>query len=73
MMHAEARVCTSSFHTHNHHHSCMVLSMFSDARYAQVSSNKKLIDRVLTKDAWESLANLVREEMEKLEKPVPIQ
>ena len=31
MMHAEARVCTSSFHTHNHHHSCMVLSVFSDA------------------------------------------
>ena len=31
MMHAEARVCTSSFHTHNHHHSCMVLSVFGDA------------------------------------------
>ena len=69
MMHAEARVCTSSFHTHNHHHSCMVLSMFGDAHYVQVSSNKK----VLTKDVWEYLANMVREDMEKLEKPVPSQ
>ena len=31
MMHAEARVCTSSFHTHNHHHACMALSLFTDA------------------------------------------
>ena len=69
MMHAEARVCTSSFHTYNHHHSCLVLSVFSDARYAQVSSNKKLIDRVLTKDVQEFLADLVREEMETWEKP----
>ena len=73
MMHAEARVCTSCFHTHNHHHSCMVLSMFGDARYAQVSGNKKLIHRVLTKDIPKSLANMVREDMEKLEKPVPSQ
>ena len=72
-MHAEARVCTSSFHTHNHHHACMALSLFSDAQYAQVSGNKKLIDRVLTKDVRESLAQWAREEMEKLEKPGPIQ
>ena len=68
-MHAEARVCTSSFHTYNHHHSCLVLSVFGDARYAQVSSNKKLIDRVLTKDVREALADLVRQEMETWEKP----
>ena len=69
MMHAETRVCTSSFHTYNHHHSCLVLSVFGDARYAKVSGNKKLINRVITKDIRESLANLVREEMETLEKP----
>ena len=63
-MHAEARVCTSSFHTYNHHHSCLVLSVFGDARYAQVSGNKKLTDRVLTKDVLEALANLVRQKME---------
>ena len=69
MMHAEARVCTSSFHTHNHHHACMALSLFYDGRYMQVSGNKKLINRVLTKDVQESLAQWAREEMENLEKP----
>ena len=39
----------------------------------QVSSNKNLIDRVLTKDIGESLAQWAREEMEILEKPGPIQ
>ena len=39
----------------------------------QVSGNKKLIDRVLTKDIRESLAYMIREDMEKLEKPVPSQ
>ena len=48
----------------------MVLSVFGDARYAQVFSNKHLIDRVLTKDVWQSITNLVREEMENLEKPI---
>ena len=62
-------VCTSSFHTYNHHHSCLVLSVFGDARYAQVSGNKKLIYRVLTKDVWEALADLVRQEMDTWEKP----
>ena len=51
----------------------MVLSLFGDARYVQVSGNKKLIDRVLTKDVQESLGQWEREEMEKLEKPVPSQ
>ena len=52
-MHAEARVGT---HTHYHHHACMALSLFSDGQYMQVSGNKKVIDRVLTKDIRESLA-----------------
>ena len=73
MMLAEARVCTSSFHTHNHHHVCMALSLFSDGRYMQVSGNKKVINRVLTKDIQESLAQWAREEMENWEKPGPSQ
>ena len=71
-MHAEARVCTSRFHTYSHHHSCMVVSVFSDARYAQVSGNKNLIDRVLTKGIRESLAEYAKEEMESMQKPEPV-
>ena len=72
-MHAEARVCTSHFHTYSHHHSCMVLSVFSDGRYAQVSGNKNLIDRVLTKGVRESLAQWAKKEMESMQKPEPVQ
>ena len=72
-MHAEAIVCTSHFHTHNHHHSCMVLSVFSDGQYAQVSSNKKLVDRVLPKGIRESLTQWAKEEMESMQKAEPVQ
>ena len=56
-MHAEARVCTSLFHTHNHRHSCMVLSVFSDGRYVQVSGNKKLMTEYCLKAFGNPLHN----------------
>ena len=71
-IHSGARVCTSTFYTHNHYHACLALSLFYDNGYMQVSGNKKLIDIILTKEVRDALAVWAREEKYKADNPKPV-
>ena len=70
-IHSGARVCTSSFYTHNHYHACLALSLFYDCGYMQVSGNKNLIDIIMTKKVRDALANWAREEKKRTDNPKP--
>ena len=70
-IHSGARVCTSSFYTHNHYHACLAVSLFYDCGYMQVSGNKHLIDIIMTKKVRDALANWAREEKKRTDNPKP--
>ena len=70
-IHSGARVCTSSFYTHNHYHACLALSLFYDNGYMQVSGNKNLIDIIMTKEVRDALAKWAREEKKRADNPTP--